>query len=153
MPSSSAHLAEYVGRRRYFRLWSKVRLRPLTAYSCARPFARRRLTSTFRHPQYNYIISVGLDTGTIIGILIVFLCLQLPKDGTLALNWWGNLVWQESQSRHPASLPLLLLAERLLFAADRLWYPRYLLALIAQHLTALGQLCWRPQKPALGPRP
>ncbi|KIO29153.1 hypothetical protein M407DRAFT_70976, partial [Tulasnella calospora MUT 4182] len=46
--------------------------------------------------KYNYILSSALDSGTIIGILLVFLCLYLPKKGTLTLNWWGNTVWQNS---------------------------------------------------------
>lgn len=48
--------------------------------------------------QFNYILSVGLDTGTVIGVLIIFLCLQLPKAGTLSLSWWGNLVYTQSLS-------------------------------------------------------
>ncbi|KIO29156.1 hypothetical protein M407DRAFT_228494, partial [Tulasnella calospora MUT 4182] len=55
-----------------------------------------------RKPQwwlkYNYILSSALDTGTIFGIILVFLCLYLPKKGTLTLNWWGNTVWQNSTS-------------------------------------------------------
>ncbi|KIO29154.1 hypothetical protein M407DRAFT_21723 [Tulasnella calospora MUT 4182] len=53
-----------------------------------------------RKPQwwlkYNYILSSALDSGTIVGILLVFLCLYLPKQGTLTLNWWGNTVWQNT---------------------------------------------------------
>ncbi|KAG9050893.1 hypothetical protein FS837_001547 [Tulasnella sp. UAMH 9824] len=53
-----------------------------------------------RKPQwwlkYNYILSSALDTGTIFGIILVFLCLYLPKKGTLTLNWWGNTVWQNT---------------------------------------------------------
>ncbi|CED82182.1 Sexual differentiation process protein ISP4 [Phaffia rhodozyma] len=59
---------QYLIRRRYFRWWSK----------------------------YNYILSAGLDTGTVIGIIIVFLCLQLPKDGGLALSWGGNNIFQQT---------------------------------------------------------
>lgn len=35
--------------------------------------------------------------GTAIGSILVFLLLQLPKSGTLGLNWWGNTVWTESR--------------------------------------------------------
>ncbi|KAG9050895.1 hypothetical protein FS837_001549 [Tulasnella sp. UAMH 9824] len=46
--------------------------------------------------KYNYILSSALDSGTIFGIVLVFLCLYLPKKGTLTLNWWGNTVWQNT---------------------------------------------------------
>ncbi|KAG9050894.1 hypothetical protein FS837_001548 [Tulasnella sp. UAMH 9824] len=53
-----------------------------------------------RKPQwwlkYNYILSSALDTGTIFGIILIFLCLYLPKKATLTLNWWGNTVWQNT---------------------------------------------------------
>ncbi|KAL7413938.1 hypothetical protein BDY24DRAFT_369918 [Mrakia frigida] len=39
------------------------------------------------------------DTGTIFSVLSIFLCLQIPKNGALALNWRGNLVFQNSESR------------------------------------------------------
>jgi hypothetical protein len=80
------------GGRRCVRGWGEI----VCQESCA-------LILIIRHSQYNYILSVGLDTGTVIGVIIVFLCLQLPKGGTLTFNWWGNLVWQESQSRVSAS--------------------------------------------------
>lgn len=38
------------------------------------------------------MLSAALDTGTILGIIVVFLALQLPKDGTLAVTWWGTTV-------------------------------------------------------------
>ncbi|KAG8899425.1 hypothetical protein FRC00_001436 [Tulasnella sp. 408] len=46
--------------------------------------------------KFNYILSAALDSGTIFGVVFVFLTLQLPKDGKLALNWWGNTVWQNT---------------------------------------------------------
>lgn len=46
--------------------------------------------------KFNYILSAALDSGTIFGTVFVFLALQLPKDGKLALNWWGNTVWQNT---------------------------------------------------------
>ena len=46
--------------------------------------------------RYNYIISAALDAGTAIAILLLFLCLQLPKDGTLTIDWWGNTVWMNT---------------------------------------------------------
>ncbi|KIO28857.1 hypothetical protein M407DRAFT_229100, partial [Tulasnella calospora MUT 4182] len=46
--------------------------------------------------RYNYVLAGALDSGTSIGTIICFLILQLPRRGTLALNWWGNTVWQNS---------------------------------------------------------
>lgn len=107
-PSDTADLAtpphaEYLWRRRHFRLWSKVRR--FWARAQPPPLLRPFFLVLTRSPaplppllQYNYVLSVGLDTGTVIGVLIIFLCLQLPKDGTLSLNWWGNLVFTQSRS-------------------------------------------------------
>ncbi|GAA5988414.1 hypothetical protein JCM10908_003555 [Rhodotorula pacifica] len=52
-------------RKRYFRWWSR----------------------------YNYILSAALDGGTALGTLIIFLALQLPKNGNITLDWWGNTVY------------------------------------------------------------
>ncbi|KAK0208614.1 glutathione transporter [Desarmillaria ectypa] len=45
--------------------------------------------------RYNYILSAALDAGTAFAIILIFLCLQLPKGG-VKLNWWGNTVWQNT---------------------------------------------------------
>ncbi|BGP43973.1 hypothetical protein JCM10450v2_008189 [Rhodotorula kratochvilovae] len=59
---------QFLMRRRHFRWWSK----------------------------YNFILSAGLDAGTVISALVIFFTLQLPKGGTIALNWWGNRVFTET---------------------------------------------------------
>ncbi|KIO29065.1 hypothetical protein M407DRAFT_228715, partial [Tulasnella calospora MUT 4182] len=46
--------------------------------------------------RYNYILGSALDAGTVIGLILLFLAVQLPKNGKLTLNWWGNRVWQNS---------------------------------------------------------
>ena len=46
--------------------------------------------------RYNYILSAGLDTGVAIAIVVIFLFLQLPKNGNIFLNWWGNTVWMNT---------------------------------------------------------
>ncbi|KAJ8291250.1 Glutathione transporter 1 [Rhodotorula toruloides] len=43
--------------------------------------------------KYNFILSAGLDAGTVVCGIVIFLCLQLPKGGTISLNWWGNSVY------------------------------------------------------------
>ncbi|KPV72916.1 uncharacterized protein RHOBADRAFT_39051 [Rhodotorula graminis WP1] len=67
---------QFIVRRRHFRWWSK----------------------------YNFILSAGLDAGTILSALVIFFTLQLPKNGTISLNWWGNNVFTETADW--AGLPL-----------------------------------------------
>ena len=47
-----------------------------------------------RHPQwwakYNYVTSAGFDCGLAISLIVIFLCLSLPKGG-ISFNWWGNV--------------------------------------------------------------
>ncbi|BEJ18145.1 hypothetical protein CspHIS471_0704220 [Cutaneotrichosporon sp. HIS471] len=43
--------------------------------------------------RYNYVLSASLDVGTIAGLLVIFLCLRLPKAD---LVWWGNTVYQRT---------------------------------------------------------
>jgi len=57
---------QYVIRRRHFSWWTK----------------------------YNYVLSAALDSGVAIGIVVIFFCLQFPKNGAIGadnlLKWWGN---------------------------------------------------------------
>jgi hypothetical protein len=43
--------------------------------------------------KYNFVTSAALDTGTVIGVVLLFLTLQLPKGGKLSIDWWGNNVF------------------------------------------------------------
>ncbi|GAA5939782.1 uncharacterized protein JCM15063_005285 [Sporobolomyces koalae] len=56
---------QYLLRRRRFRWWSK----------------------------FNFVLSAALDSGTVISGLVIFFSLSLPKNGGIALNWWGNDVY------------------------------------------------------------
>lgn len=60
---------QYVIRRRHFSWWTK----------------------------YNYVLSAALDSGLAVGLVVIFFCLQYPKNGTIGLNtvqtWWGNVVY------------------------------------------------------------
>ncbi|TDL22303.1 small oligopeptide transporter [Rickenella mellea] len=60
---------QYVIRRRHFSWWTK----------------------------YNYVLSAALDSGLAVAIVIIFFCLQYPKNGTIGANtiekWWGNTVF------------------------------------------------------------
>jgi len=44
--------------------------------------------------KYNYVLSAGLDSGLAISALLIFFCLQYPRNGTIGensiLTWWGN---------------------------------------------------------------
>ncbi|CAE6451080.1 unnamed protein product, partial [Rhizoctonia solani] len=75
---------QYVIRRRHFQWWTK----------------------------YNYILSAGLDSGVAISIVIIFFCLQYPKNGTIGANnvlkWWGNTVY--SSTADALGTPLRALA-------------------------------------------
>ncbi|GAA5982688.1 hypothetical protein JCM11641_002337 [Rhodosporidiobolus odoratus] len=59
---------QFLMRRRNFRWWSK----------------------------YNFVLSAGLDAGTILSGIIIFLCVQLPKNGTISVDWWGNKVFTKT---------------------------------------------------------
>ncbi|KAF8523285.1 oligopeptide transporter [Hysterangium stoloniferum] len=60
---------QYVVRRRHFSWWTK----------------------------YNYVLSAALDSGVAVGIVLIFFCLQYPKNGTIGSTnialWWGNNVY------------------------------------------------------------
>ncbi|KAK0545172.1 hypothetical protein OC845_005226 [Tilletia horrida] len=43
--------------------------------------------------KYNFVLAAALDAGTIVSSLIIFLTLSLPKNGDIAINWWGNSVY------------------------------------------------------------
>src|SRR5262245_16212903 len=53
--------------------------------------------------KYNYILSVALDAGVALGMIVVFFTLQLPEGG-IKLNWWGNTVWKNTADAN--SMPL-----------------------------------------------
>ncbi|EEB93788.1 hypothetical protein MPER_07514, partial [Moniliophthora perniciosa FA553] len=46
--------------------------------------------------KYNYVLSAALDTGTALGIILIFFCLQYPLNGQIGEHsiqtWWGNTV-------------------------------------------------------------
>ncbi|KAG8904843.1 hypothetical protein FRC01_008582 [Tulasnella sp. 417] len=46
--------------------------------------------------KYNYVLSSALHAGTGLSVIVIFLALQLPKDGRVSVNWWGNTVWTET---------------------------------------------------------
>ncbi|EIN13377.1 OPT oligopeptide transporter [Punctularia strigosozonata HHB-11173 SS5] len=50
--------------------------------------------------RYNYILSAALDSGVSLALIVIFFCLQFPKNGTIGLNtiqaWWGNTGWMNN---------------------------------------------------------
>ncbi|KAF9233210.1 OPT oligopeptide transporter protein-domain-containing protein [Melanogaster broomeanus] len=47
--------------------------------------------------KYNYVLSAALDSGLAMSIILIFFCLQYPRNGTIGLDtvqtWWGNTVF------------------------------------------------------------
>ena len=37
-----------------------------------------------------------MDCGTAVSMLFIFFTLQFPKEGSIAVNWWGNNVFTKS---------------------------------------------------------
>jgi hypothetical protein len=48
--------------------------------------------------KFNYVTGAALDSGTMISVLFIFFTLQIPKGGTIAVDWWGNNVITKSAS-------------------------------------------------------
>ncbi|CAE6466178.1 unnamed protein product [Rhizoctonia solani] len=50
--------------------------------------------------KYNYVLSAALDSGVAMSIIIIFFCLQYPKNGAIGANnvltWWGNTVYDDT---------------------------------------------------------
>ncbi|TCD68598.1 hypothetical protein EIP91_010389 [Steccherinum ochraceum] len=58
--------------------------------------------------KYNYVLSAALDCGTAIGTLLVFFCLQFPRNNKIGADtiqqWWGNTVYTHTADWHNAPL-------------------------------------------------
>ncbi|TDL15603.1 OPT oligopeptide transporter [Rickenella mellea] len=61
--------------------------------------------------KYNYVLSAALDSGVAISIVLIFFCLQFPKNGSIGLNtiqaWWGNTVYLNTADFQGATLRTL----------------------------------------------
>jgi len=76
---------QYVIRRRHFSWWAK----------------------------YNYILSAALDAGVALSVILIFFCLQFPKNGQIGIDtiqaWWGNnVMWNTADG---LGTPMKVLAE------------------------------------------
>ncbi|CEL58319.1 Glutathione transporter 1 OS=Schizosaccharomyces pombe (strain 972 / ATCC 24843) GN=pgt1 PE=1 SV=1 [Rhizoctonia solani AG-1 IB] len=57
--------------------------------------------------RYNYILSAALDSGVAVGTILIFFCLQYPKNGALELHWWGNTISEHTlDGKGQGHLPL-----------------------------------------------
>ncbi|KAK0244995.1 hypothetical protein EDD85DRAFT_799229, partial [Armillaria nabsnona] len=54
------------------------------------------------------VLSAALDAGTTVSILVIFFCLQYPRNGTIGLDtiqsWWGNTVPFEGADYGPGGI-------------------------------------------------
>ncbi|KAJ7189563.1 OPT oligopeptide transporter protein-domain-containing protein [Mycena pura] len=48
--------------------------------------------------KFNYVTSAALDSGTVISVMTIFFTLQFPKNGQIAVNWWGNTVYKQNSN-------------------------------------------------------
>ncbi|VDB96230.1 unnamed protein product [Peniophora sp. CBMAI 1063] len=78
-------------------------------------FIRRRHFSFW--VKYNYVLSAALDAGTALGTILVFFCLQYPRNGnigaTTVATWWGNTVFTRNADWN--SVPLKTIPEGKMF--------------------------------------
>ncbi|KAI0029695.1 OPT oligopeptide transporter protein-domain-containing protein [Vararia minispora EC-137] len=74
---------QYLIRRRHFSFWAK----------------------------YNYVLSAALETGTALGTIIVFFCLQYPMSGNIGIGtigaWWGNTVFMRTADWNGTAFKIL----------------------------------------------
>ncbi|KAF5347710.1 hypothetical protein D9756_010325 [Leucocoprinus leucothites] len=72
--------------------------------------------------KYNYVLSAALDSGIAITAVLIFFCLQYPKNGAIGensiLKWWGNTVF--SNTEDAAGKPMLTLGDGEFFG-PRTW--------------------------------
>ncbi|TCD71650.1 hypothetical protein EIP91_007397 [Steccherinum ochraceum] len=74
-------------------------------------FIRRRNFSWWT--KYNYVLSAALDAGVAVSAILIFFCLEYPRNGTIGennlLQWWGNTVSFNNADGN--ALPLKSLAD------------------------------------------
>ncbi|KAK0244993.1 small oligopeptide transporter [Armillaria nabsnona] len=85
---------------------------PLVVYFLSRRYPNSWLRYVKRYfswwTKYNYVLSAALDAGTTVSILVIFFCLQYPRNGTIGLDtiqsWWGNTVPFEGADYGPGGI-------------------------------------------------
>ncbi|POY72749.1 hypothetical protein BMF94_4156 [Rhodotorula taiwanensis] len=114
IPGAVLPCATWYLRRRYTTSWlaslnvpaaliGSIYIPPLTGINYSSAFVVGFIFQYFlrrRRPEwwskYNYLLSGGLDAGTSICGVVIFLTLLLPKNGQLTLDWWGNTVYMKT---------------------------------------------------------
>ncbi|KAJ1035190.1 hypothetical protein NDA18_000786 [Ustilago nuda] len=46
--------------------------------------------------RYNFVFAGALDFGSVMSSIAIYFLLQMPKNGALELQWWGNQVYLET---------------------------------------------------------
>lgn len=59
--------------------------------------------------RYNFVLAGALDFGTVLSSFVIYFLLQMPKNGALELQWWGNQVYMETADAQ--QMPLLVAPE------------------------------------------
>lgn len=54
--------------------------------------------------RYNFVLAGALDFGTIMSSIAIYFLLEMPKNGALELQWWGNSVYVETADVQGAPL-------------------------------------------------
>ncbi|KIY53558.1 small oligopeptide transporter [Fistulina hepatica ATCC 64428] len=85
---------------------------------------RRRYFSYWT--KYNYVLSAALDAGVAVMSILIFFCLQYPKNGTIGANtiqtWWGNTVWTETADAKYAPLLTVAGGQTFGYASSLKWF-------------------------------
>jgi OPT family oligopeptide transporter len=97
---------QFVIRKRHFQWWAK--------YNCEFIlFALRKCWVLIPFYHFLDVLSAALDSGVAMSIIIIFFCLQYPKNGEIGANnvlkWWGNTVYDNTADS--LGTPLRVLAE------------------------------------------
>ena len=56
--------------------------------------------------RYNFVLAGALISGTVLSSIVIYFLLQMPKNGALELQWWGNSV--DLETADAQGVPLLL---------------------------------------------
>lgn len=72
--------------------------------------------------KYNYVLSAALDSGVAVMAILIFFCLQYPRNGTIGegvQGWWGNTVYANTADAKRTPLKVVADGE---FFGPREWH-------------------------------
>ncbi|KDN37828.1 hypothetical protein RSAG8_09882, partial [Rhizoctonia solani AG-8 WAC10335] len=100
---------QYVIRRRHFQWWVKYNYVLSAALDSGVAISIVVIFFCLQYPKN--VLSAALDSGVAISIVVIFFCLQYPKNGTIGensvLKWWGNTVYTNTADSHGTPLRVL----------------------------------------------